>query len=246
MRNSPVPEQEPPFLWERQDLIAFVGFFVLTLFLPVLLLIMFRLIQPGVNVEGLTAVQQVFLEALLKILHVGFILYLVAVVHGKPILRTLRLAPKENLSASRWILAGILLAVAALFVSSLFPEPSDSPVRKLLATPQSVALYVLLGSALAPLLEEIIFRGFIFTALADLYGWKPAVVITTVLFAGLHGGQLRGNWPAVAVILLVSYVLTIVRHRTNSLIPSVILHTAYNTTVLLVAGLSTIFALGQR
>jgi hypothetical protein len=64
MRNSPVQEQEPRFLWERQDLIAFVGFFVLTLFLPVLLLIMFRLIQPGANVEGLTAVQQIFLEAL--------------------------------------------------------------------------------------------------------------------------------------------------------------------------------------
>ena len=52
--------------------------------------------------------------------------------------------------------------------------------------------------------------------------------------------QLRGNWPAVIVIFLVGYVLTVVRHRTDSLIPSVIIHTAYNAMIFGISAIGTV------
>jgi membrane protease YdiL (CAAX protease family) len=93
----------------------------------------------------------------------------------------------------------------------------------------------------APLMEEIIFRGFLYTALADVFSPRVAVPVVSVLFAGLHVSQLRGNWPAVFLILGVGSVLTLVRQRTDSLIPSVIMHTAYNTMIFGISGLSMLF-----
>ncbi len=61
-----------------------------------------------------------------------------------------------------------------------------------------------------------------------------------MLFAALHLSQLRGNWPAVIVIFLVGYVLTLVRYRTDSLIPSVIMHTAYNAMIFGISALGTV------
>jgi membrane protease YdiL (CAAX protease family) len=63
------------------------------------------------------------------------------------------------------------------------------------------------------------------------------------LFAGLHISQLRGNWPAVAVILFAGWVFTVVRKRSGSIVPSVIMHTAYNSMIFGVTALG--MALGQ-
>jgi membrane protease YdiL (CAAX protease family) len=113
-------------------------------------------------------------------------------------------------------------------------------LEKLLTTTPAIVVFVVFCITMAPLLEEIIFRSFIFSALRDLTGSRMAIPITTVSFAALHLTQLRGNWPAVAVILLVGYVLTIVRHRTNSVIPSVIIHTAYNSMIFGAAALGAL------
>jgi membrane protease YdiL (CAAX protease family) len=232
MEDSPVPQQEPSFRWEVQDLIAFFAFSVATVvFLPGAVFLVLGLFQPGLEVKDLSGVQQILIQAIMDILLVGFIVFLVAAVHKVPILRTLYFVPNEYLRIGRSILGGAFLAVTVLVITSFFPTPSESPLEKLLTTTPSIVLFVVFGIAMAPLLEEIIFRSFIFSALADLIGWKKAVPITTVSFAALHITQLRGNWPAVAVILLVGYVLTIVRHRTNSVIPSVIIHTAYNSMI---------------
>jgi membrane protease YdiL (CAAX protease family) len=58
--------------------------------------------------------------------------------------------------------------------------------------------------------------------------------------------QLRGNLPAVLLILFVGYVLTVVRMRSNSLIPSVIMHTAYNAMIFGIAALSTLVESGTK
>ena len=96
------------------------------------------------------------------------------------------------------------------------------------------------------LYEEIIFRGFIFSVLDDLYGSKAAVPITAILFAVLHMSQLLGNWAAIAAILLVGYAFTIVRHRTGSVIPCIIMHTAYNSMIFAVQAIATLVGVEQR
>src|SRR6187200_877246 len=232
MEESPVPQREMSFHWEGHDLVAFFAFSLATVFfLPGAVFLVLRLFHPGLQVEHLSGVQQILIQALMDMVLVGFIVFLVAAVHRMPILGTLCFVRNEHLRIGRLIFSGFFLAVTVLAISLFFPTPSESPLEKLLTTTPSIVLFVVFGIAMAPLFEEIIFRGFIFSALSDLLGWRVAVPITTVLFAALHLTQLRGNWPAVAVILLVGYVLTIVRQRTNSVIPSVIIHTAYNAMI---------------
>ena len=241
MEDSPVPQREPSFRWEGYDLIAFIAFSVATVFfLPGGIFLLLRLFQPDLRIETLSGVQQILIQALMDIVLVGFIVFLVAAVHRMPIFRTLYLVPNESLRIGRLILGGALLAITVLLISSFFPTPSESPLVKLLTTTPAIVVFVVFGITMAPLLEEIIFRSFIFSALRDLTGSRMAIPITTVSFAALHLTQLRGNWPAVAVILLVGYVLTIVRHRTNSVIPSVIIHTAYNSMIFGAAALGAL------
>jgi membrane protease YdiL (CAAX protease family) len=246
MQESPALNDELPLRWQRQDLIAFAAFFLGTLFfLPGAVLLVLRFFQPGLTIENLSGVQQILIQALMDFVLVGFILFIIGVLHGKPILQTLHFSYARALAIGRLVGAGALLAVTVVLVSSLFPAPSDSPLEKLLTTTPAIVLFVVFGIIFAPLLEEIIFRGFIFSALSDLYGWKAALPVTAVLFAALHVSQLRGNWPAVVVILLVGYVLTLARHLSNSLIPSVIIHTAYNATIFLLSALSSVFSVGN-
>jgi membrane protease YdiL (CAAX protease family) len=232
MEESSVPGEEPQFQFGRQDLIAFAMFFVATVvFLPGGAILFYRLFQADLTLESLSGVQLLLIQILMDFLLVGFILFLVSILHGRPFLRTLHFIPSQQLSMGRLTAGGIFLALTVLLVSSFFPPPSDSPLEKLLTTTPSMVLFVVFGIAFAPLLEETIFRGFIFTALMDLYGWKAAVPLTALLFAALHISQLSGNWPSVAMILAVSYVFTVVRHRTNSVVPSIIMHTTYNATI---------------
>ena len=239
--DSSAPEDESLFRWERLDLALFAVFFLATLiFLPLASFRFLRLFQPDLRMENLNGIEQILIQAAMDLVLVGFILFLIARLHSQPVLRTLRWVRKEHLQAVRLIGAGAFMAITVLLVSAFFPEPGDSPIERLLTTTPSIVVFVIFGIAFAPLLEEVIFRGFLFAALADVYGFRAAVPVTAVLFAGLHVSQLRGNWPAVLVIFLVGYVLTLVRQRTNSLIPSVIMHTAYNAMIFGISALATL------
>ena len=140
----------------------------------------------------------------------------------------------------RLVAGGCLLAITVLVVSFLLPMPAESPIEKLLATPFSILVFSVFGIAFAPFLEEVIFRGFVFTALVDTAGPTVGVLVTATLFAALHAVQLWGNWSAIAVIFLVGLVLTLVRYRTDSVVSSIIMHTAYNAVIFGISGLGAL------
>jgi membrane protease YdiL (CAAX protease family) len=57
-------------------------------------------------------------------------------------------------------------------------------------------------------------------------GW--AVLIVTALFAGVHFWQYWGSPGTIILICLLSLILTLIRVRTNNLLPCVVLHTIFN------------------
>lgn len=61
------------------------------------------------------------------------------------------------------------------------------------------------GAVVAPLVEEIVFRGFGFWMLHRLAGWSfwPAAILPAILFASRHLYQAEGAWEAVGIMLLV-------------------------------------------
>lgn len=224
--------------WHAADLAIFVGFFVgAVVLIPFGFLLILRILQP--NLTEPPPLGLIVAQALINIAVVGFIVFIIR-LHGQSVLQTLHWIRSE-IHVGWLISGGVFLSLSVLVASSLFPEPPESALDKLLTTPASIVAFTILGIFIAPITEEIIFRGFLYKLIAELYSPGLAVPVTALAFGGLHFIQLWGNWAGMVLILVVGYILTSVRHKTNSLIPSVIMHTAYNTLIFGVAALSWLF-----
>ena len=247
METFPPSEPSPRQLrssWDVSDLIAFGSFFLITLaFLPAVLILIARIFIPGLSATDLSGEARILLQAALDIAWVGFIFFLVRVIHQKDILETFRWQNTHHYRVISLVGLGAILAITVLAVSSFFPPSSPPAVEKLTESPRSVLLLAIFSICFAPLIEEIIFRGFLYSVFSEIRGTRLAVIATAVLFAIMHAPQLWPSMAGILMILAVGYVLSIVRERSNSLIPSFILHTAYNGMLF---GVTAIGALLQK
>ena len=80
----------------------------------------------------------------------------------------------------------------------------------------------------APLIEEIVYRGMIYSSVEGLMGKSAAVTFVTLLFALVHAPQYWGSAAALTAILSLSLVLTLLRAWTGKLLPCVATHLVYN------------------
>lgn len=101
----------------------------------------------------------------------------------------------------------------------------DDPARALGDTAQGPAFLVLalLIGIGAPVIEEIVFRGFLQRPLIARVGAVPGIVITAVVFALVHLQPLQ--FPA---LLAFGLVLGALAHRTKRLGPSIVTHVVFN------------------
>src|SRR5437867_1163723 len=250
--SFPLPDSEfrtdepaPQSPWRIADLIVFAVFSLLTvLFLPITVLRVWHLFNPELRVTDLTAV--VILQGLINSVLVGFIAFLIKVVHRQSFVETIHWFRNHQFSTGFLISLGATLAISVLLVSSFFPAGEPPPIERLLSSATAVYVFAIFGIGAAPLFEEIIFRGFLFKVLFDIGGSGMAVSVTAILFALLHLPQLWGSWGGVILIFIVGYILSFVRLRSNSLIPSFIIHTSYNTMLFGVFALSTFVQKGPR
>lgn len=130
----------------------------------------------------------------------------------------------------RFLLAGVLLAMVVLAGSALLPDRKDFPMEKLFTSPSAVYAVGGLAVLVAPFMEELLFRGVLFSFFERLGGYRTAVPVTALLFAALHYPEYAGAWTHVFMILVVGLALSVARAATRSLVPSFLLHTAYNAT----------------
>ncbi len=96
--------------------------------------------------------------------------------------------------------------------------------------------FVAVGTA--PLIEELIYRGVLYKALERAAGVAIAVVLVSLLFAGVHVFQYRNNVAVIVVITLLSITLTVARAVSGKVLPSFIIHLVFNgiQSVLIVLG----------
>jgi membrane protease YdiL (CAAX protease family) len=229
------------FEFTKIDLMVFASFFGLTvLFLPVVMISIMRIFRPGLGVGDLTGVEQVLLQGVMDVVLIGFIVFLVKVVHRLSFLDTINWKRNHPYRTSFLIALGAALAVTVLMVSSLFPPSEPPPIERLITSSQTLYVFVLFGVGVAPLVEEIIFRGFLFRVLQDVASAAAAVFGTAMLFTLLHIPQLWGSWAGIALIFGVGYTLSYIRRVSDSLIPSFLVHTAYNGMLFAVYALSTL------
>lgn len=124
-------------------------------------------------------------------------------------------------------LAILLFVVAWLIASSFSAKPTD--LDQILQSSRAAALMLaFLAVATAPLVEELTYRGLLYSALQRVIGRWFAVVVVTSMFAGLHVWQYRQNIGAILSIAMLSLVLTTIRARTGRLLPCFVIHLVFN------------------
>ena len=148
--------------------------------------------------------------------------------------------------ASLWLGSGAGALVAAVtFVFALVwfpPEPGQplGPMTELSSTPGPGRIYVgVIALALAPFLEELLFRGVLFAGLSASWGRAPAAVVSTLAFIALHATELR-FYPAAGfgIVALATLALWL-RLRFCALGPAVAAHLTYNSVLLTIGALAT-------
>jgi membrane protease YdiL (CAAX protease family) len=136
-------------------------------------------------------------------------------------------------SAIHCLGGGAVLALVVSFVGAYVNSKESLPIEQILQARISVVLFAVLGVLVAPLVEETIFRGFLYPVLARRWGIAAGVLITGTLFGLLHAAQLWGGWGQIALLILVGVLLTWVRARTGTVTASYFVHLGYNGLQLL-------------
>jgi len=158
---------------------------------------------------------------------------------------------------------GLLLGATSAVASSLIPQAKQPPVDQFFPTATAAWIMTVFGTLVAPVFEEIAFRGFLLPAFAialdwlrsprseggyakwrastslSPMAWAFSAVLTSVLFVRIHADQIGNAWGPLLVLFCVSLLLTGVRIKTRSVAASVMVHAAYNGLIFLTTLIAT-------
>lgn len=167
------------------------------------------------------------------ILTVGFMVFHIWQKYRISLLQAVKWNMPQGRLALGAVVVGVALAVATQIVSGLLQPwiPKSLPIEQYFRTPASAYALAAFGILIAPFVEEMFFRGFLFPALARPLGLIPATVITAGGFALIHGEQLAHAWIPLLLLFTVGTVLTLARAKTKSVAVSVLIHMGYNSTL---------------
>jgi uncharacterized protein len=238
-RPESAPPAPQPVVWKGLDVLLFLLFSAIWLFLSQLLsLAGYAALRPlmgwrtpasalvlNENATFVVAAQLVFYAPVLL-----YIFLVVVLQYHQAFGVGIRWRWPSFRQGVRFLLAGLLLAMVVLAGSAILPDRKDFPMEKLFTSPSAVYAVGGLAVLVAPFMEELVFRGVLFSFFERLGGFRTAVPATAVLFAALHYPEYAGAWTHVFMILVVGLVLSVARAATGSLVPSFLLHTAYNAT----------------
>ena len=134
------------------------------------------------------------------------------------------------------ITLGIGSLVEVLFRSLGEPVPPvQESLQRYAADPRTTALMVLATVVIAPIAEEIFFRGLIFTAMRRSLGTLGAVGASALIFAATHFQSTAAAYGVVvAVIFPVGLVLAALYARRPSLSSAIVAHAVYNLVQLII------------
>lgn len=126
-----------------------------------------------------------------------------------------------------FVITGVFLGLAA-GLTAYFGETDNDLLRILKSSRYVVYLVAFLATFTAPLVEEVVYRGVMYSAFQRTFNSKIAVILVTFLFAVIHVPQYYPDVVAISVICALSLVLTLIRAYTKNLLPCIALHFVFN------------------
>jgi CAAX protease family protein len=166
---------------------------------------------------------------------VAFMAFLVWTRHRTSLSRAIQWNLPDRRLAIYALLAGLALAVVSDIGEVVFHRwiPDSLPITEYFKDRPSALLLASFAILVAPFMEELLFRGFLYPALARWTGPIISIVVTASAFALLHGAQLGYSWAPLLLIFIVGVALTVTRVVTRSVATGVIVHMTYNFVLLL-------------
>lgn len=116
----------------------------------------------------------------------------------------------------------------AVVVGYFIPEQENDMLRMLRSSRLAVIAVAIIATFSAPLVEEVIYRGVLYSAFERAFGIPIAFLLVTALFALVHVPQYYPSVSTIVLLTLLSITLTGLRIWSNSLWPCVVLHTIFN------------------
>lgn len=127
-------------------------------------------------------------------------------------------------------LTGIIMPLISLPIIFKF-IPSTFYAMDLAKTKEGL-IYLFTCGLLAPVFEEIFYRGFIFPFFQSKLNSFWAVIITALFFGLSHFMNIGNAHVLLSLFIVYGFVLTLIRYYTNSLIPPIITHFIHNLTLM--------------
>jgi membrane protease YdiL (CAAX protease family) len=132
-----------------------------------------------------------------------------------------------------------LAAVEFVLVPPDLSRVSDIELAQLFQGPPVVAfLAAIVVIFIAPVIEEVLFRGIAFAGIAARLGPGWAVAITTLIFTALHAPEKIYYLPGFADVAAVALLSCALRLRYRSIRPGIAMHFLYNFGMLVVPAIA--------
>lgn len=122
------------------------------------------------------------------------------------------------------------LIFSAIWAAALDVNTEEKELLRQLGANETallLALSALLTTVIAPICEEMLFRGYIFAALSKWKGWLPGAAITGVLFGAVHAGSAPS--ADLVPLAVLGFALCVLYRRTGSLYPCIATHSLNNS-----------------
>jgi membrane protease YdiL (CAAX protease family) len=129
------------------------------------------------------------------------------------------------------VITGLLVSGSSYLLWYLVGSKEDGFWNELAACRVCLWAYVLEAILIAPLVEEIIFRGLLFHAIERAIGKWRAVILSALAFLGIHLIQSQGRLTLIFGYLLFGVVAGLMRSWTGSLWPGWVAHVTNNLIV---------------
>ncbi len=166
-----------------------------------------------------------------------FLYVTLAVLRDAPFWRSLgwrKLNPNPTTGkGAGWMyfLAGCGLAIFVAAASYNMKNTEHLPIQEIFKNRTGALLLMSMAVLVAPLVEETVFRGYLYPLFAKSLGVFPGILITGALFGLMHGSQLGWTWGLVILLTFVGMIFTFARARTGTVFASFLMHLGYNSMI---------------
>jgi hypothetical protein len=231
--SPPSPPARDP-VWSGRDVVVLAGIaFVTLLFcfvvIGIYIAVFYPKQKPG-DVAGMPVIS-ILAQALTSAILLGAMYGMVVRRYRSPFWASVRWSWPKGSLAFLCCTVGVAMALLVDFASALAPIPRSLPIYELFKTTTSAYALAGYGILVAPVIEELFFRGFLFPVLARRSGVPAAVLLTSLAFMLIHASQLAGAWVPLLILFLVGMAFTLARAWSGSVAVPYLMHLAYNATL---------------